>query len=42
MSGEEFIYIGIGIIAADVILFALFQVFMRRWIKAFKETWKKY
>ena len=42
MSGETLVYIGIGLIVFDVLLFIIFQVILRIYMKSFKETWKKF
>jgi len=42
LSGTIYIYLGIGIIAVDVISFFVFQLLLRNKMKSFNEAWKKY
>ncbi len=41
MSGSEYIYAGIAILAVDIILFVIFQIVIRHQIKSFRDVWKK-
>ncbi len=42
MTGDDCIILGIALIGLGVILFVAFQFFIRKWIKGFMDTWKKY
>lgn len=42
MGAREYIITGIAVLVGDVLLFVVFQIFMRIWIRAFKEAWKKF
>ena len=41
MSGTGYVGVGISILAADIILFVLYQLFLGYYMKTFRETWKK-
>ncbi len=42
MSGQDYIVLGISLIAGGIILFILFQFLINKWIKDFRDEWRKY